>query len=244
MKYDVRETEAEGRGAFASQKITSGEVIMTEKPLLRAPSRDSLVKGVAGTLDTFITLQYTDSRRKDDDWKTRAALSDADIAQGIVQHNCFISDDGSEALLFLKVSMFNHSCSPNSYVSTDDGAFSSLSIVAARDIAYGEQIYICYSSAILLCSKSIRHAALQSQWGFDCHCTRCNATTTIANEENSFWLSLERAAVLGSNAKPRHRVMDPDIQRMHKESLEACERLYPHLLPVLERLKADVEYFG
>ena len=49
---------------------------------------------------------------------------------------------------------------------------------------------------------------------------------------------------MGDTAKPRPRVIDPDIQRVHKESLEACEGRYPHLLPVIERLRADVEYFG
>ncbi len=74
---------------------------------------------------------------------------------------------------------FNHSCHPNCAVSnTVDEA---CSIYSLRDIRAGDELTINYSGPILTwVPVDIRRSILRTQFGFECHCLRCEDEAKVS----------------------------------------------------------------
>lgn len=72
------------------------------------------------------------------------------------------------------ISLCNHSCSPNTAISKriKDGSRPRV-LYALRDISPGEEVCICYDSALLWLPESARRLRTNETWGFTCTCHRC-----------------------------------------------------------------------
>lgn len=78
-----------------------------------------------------------------------------------------------EVVLLEKTSLFNHSCRPNAAAGGTGG--SDIQVRAIKEIKEGQEICICYDSAVYLSPTERRRAFLKDKWGFDCECPRCVA---------------------------------------------------------------------
>lgn len=72
--------------------------------------------------------------------------------------------------IFPRVSMLNHSCSPN-IRNVFEGK--QLTIFASEDIAEGGEIFNCYGPNFKLMSYQERQDSLRLQYNFNCKCTKC-----------------------------------------------------------------------
>lgn len=91
--------------------------------------------------------------------------------------------------LFPRISILNHSCSPNIY-NRFDGSF--LTIMALKDIAEGEEIFNCYGPAYKLNTKAERQEILKHQYAFDCKCTICSSEDEKAEKYDRYICPNER----------------------------------------------------
>jgi len=74
---------------------------------------------------------------------------------------------------------FNHSCHPNCAVSNTVDEV--CSIYSLRDIRAGEELTINYSGPILTwVPVDIRRSILRKQFGFECHCLRCEDEAKVS----------------------------------------------------------------
>ena len=74
--------------------------------------------------------------------------------------------------------LLNHSCAPNCLLRYNfDGKTPIMEIVAARDIAEGEEL--THSYVELVSPKETRGKSLKEIFGFDCHCERCANNTSF-----------------------------------------------------------------
>ena len=81
----------------------------------------------------------------------------------------FVLEDLAAQALFLRGSMGNHSCRPNTSFSTDSGC---LELTAVRPIADGEEITYSYVQIMGQCTEE-RRAELLDTKGFLCTCPKC-----------------------------------------------------------------------
>ena len=150
--YVLHETAHAGRGAFATRGLSAGRVFINEVPLKASSAADlarlakesDLLKGLCG----------------------------GDKPEDVISQNHFVDHEGC-ALLLQRVSMLNHSCSPNAStaVGYTDG---SVSVLLARDVTAGEEITLCYSAKAIFAPREARQRLLQRRWGFECRCARCS----------------------------------------------------------------------
>lgn len=75
--------------------------------------------------------------------------------------------------IYKQISRVNHSCNPNSIIQADGEA---QRLVAATDIAEGEEITISYLGSILYTDTVSRNERLQKTKFFECKCDRCTST--------------------------------------------------------------------
>lgn len=88
--------------------------------------------------------------------------------------------------IFPRISMLNHSCSPN-IRNVFDGK--RLTIFASEDIPEGEEVYNCYGPHYRLMSFQERQDSLRLQYNFVCQCSKC----LDQNDEfvSLLWLQLQ-----------------------------------------------------
>jgi len=85
------------------------------------------------------------------------------------------------------VARCNHSCIPNILVDFEhegsDGVF--CTVTASRAIASGEELTMEYLPVVGMSFKE-RQEGLLRQWGFQCECPRCNADSSLSEEDVAF----------------------------------------------------------
>jgi len=76
--------------------------------------------------------------------------------------------------IFLEVSRFNHSCSPNARYSWNPD-IKRMRVYALRDIAYGDEIFVSYlaSRSVYGSSRAERRTRLAERYKFACACAAC-----------------------------------------------------------------------
>lgn len=73
--------------------------------------------------------------------------------------------------IFPRISMFNHSCSPNIRNKFNNNE---LMVHASRDIADGDEILNCYGPNSKLHERKDRKDVLKQQYHFKCDCLSCS----------------------------------------------------------------------
>ncbi len=72
--------------------------------------------------------------------------------------------------IYFQISRINHDCNPNAIVQADGDT---QRILAATDIAIGDEITISYLGLLLYAETNIRQEKLRATKYFECHCLRC-----------------------------------------------------------------------
>jgi len=290
-----------GRGWFAQEDLPAGTILWREHPRAVASSRKDLIQLVQENAPEFQHLCYydednNDTRSNDDENESYSCCCGSSnnksnpkkkMAEGIVRCNHFAAAPDL-MLLFDDISLLNHSCNPNaSVVMRDDesnrhsgsldcrkedslGGVQGL-VQTARQIAAGDEINISYSDEALFWPWRQRHEYMQSRWGFDCACERCQfqkeqshgmdeervdegAGANLNNDSSSsssspsyvvknIWPLLEQAAAVSKRAKPRAKVVDPVCRMLQQQAADAVSKHMPYLKQG-DRFKADVKYFS
>ncbi|KAG6852327.1 hypothetical protein C0991_000826 [Blastosporella zonata] len=181
--FEIGDAGDKGRGMFALRDLPAGSLILVEHPIMVAPYLVGLNVPLAdiyadllGRLPLELCKEvvklYSGSHPTLEDIFCRNAL-------GIQLQ---VPDDPHPELtthraVFLNTSRCNHSCGPNARWEWDTNTFA-LYLSAVRPILKGDEITIQYISATS--PQHERHAVLQDQYGFLCHCSYCDLPSKAA----------------------------------------------------------------
>lgn len=166
--YQVKASPGKGNSVFARRAITPGTVILTDTAVMEITREDLDIRAqdvqkafdglYANEQATFLSLH--ESTRP---LKTRLLR--------IYKANCF--DYKRKTFVFLKISRFNHSCSPNTEQTTS-GSANDTHIVALKPIAKGEEILISYNSQHAnYATTHQRVNGFRAYFQFTCACEAC-----------------------------------------------------------------------
>lgn len=138
------------------------------------------------------------------------------------------------ACLFLRVTVFYHSCKPNS-IMVLDGTY--LKVRAIRRIAANELITLCFANPFD--EYETRHAAIK-QYSFECDCVRNEEIPTIKNEYREIREMVERL-----KSGPEKEVIDELFRKWTNliVLMEAVVSYHPLIVErYMEFLKVMVEH--
>lgn len=171
-----------GFGVRATRAFMTGELILTEEPLLSV-QREFFF---SISMDEDMVQQRTKSLLNESLCESLRRLSSSEHASfdalacyqpdgrrsalGIFRTNAL--ETGSRGSVFALSARFNHSCVPN--VSHRwSNATGRLVMKAARDIRMGEELTIAYRAQDL--PREERRRQLRTEFGFMCECDLCSA---------------------------------------------------------------------
>ncbi|KAM0472343.1 hypothetical protein ACHAPX_008771 [Trichoderma viride] len=175
--FELKPSHGKGWGAFAKRRISKGATILIDKPLfiIYKPSLEITEEDV---LMAFLRLAPADKKqflRIGDNGSGPFESLLATMAQNTFQVHTQGSDLPAFGM-FVLLSRFNHSCSPNSKIPTlaSESGRETLAILAKRDISAGEEITFNYLPGFELKAQHERHQLLQ----FTCKCEACHASSS------------------------------------------------------------------
>ncbi|KAJ7647746.1 hypothetical protein FB45DRAFT_1052173 [Roridomyces roridus] len=193
-------TPGKGMGLFSTRALKTGELILTERPLLVAPRGLPTAYPSSFTHEQYLQHSLNElekaeaiavERMRPEDRKAFMALSNCHKEDGsgpvvgIVRTNSLalgglrpgVTDEMGEYCAVPKdISRLNHSCSPNTATRFDKASFS-YSLFAVREIGEGEELTYTYTDTLV--SKAERHTDLKP-YGFVCSCTACEGPESDA----------------------------------------------------------------
>jgi hypothetical protein len=147
--------EGAGLGAFATQALAAGQVILMEKALFRAND---------DTLATVLTKLDDKKRAAFQKLHAYHPHQDVDVELSRFRTNNFHISTFLQGV-FIEAARFNHACNPFNNVSyIYDSVRDCIVMSANRDIAKGEELFICYSYSPNM---------ILPLWGFKCQCPSC-----------------------------------------------------------------------
>ncbi|KAG6811009.1 hypothetical protein H0H92_009386 [Tricholoma furcatifolium] len=178
--FAVKNTPGQGRGIFATKALNVGDRICSERPIFVLPhfipgseisppmsvltcAVDALGQRTPDLYAAFFKLHNSKS-------------NDPKDILGIIHTNSLSLGAlpgpyvGEYAGVYDKLSLFNHSCTPNASYRWDLQRFSG-DVFAVRPIAADEQITISYCP--LFIPRAERQKTLSSKYAFKCACTSC-----------------------------------------------------------------------
>jgi hypothetical protein len=188
----------------------------------RSEEEEAIVKLSAAAMEYLSGLVNSKS-------KLAAALADTETIQKVMLVWSCNSFEGGR--VYFDISRINHSCNPNAVILHDSGANQNTAtksnnnsnnnnndagnhdhdpqtVVAAADIAIGEEISISYLGILLYTERSVRQASLRQNKHFICHCSRCTGMPDTA------------AAFPCSVCHPRQRQLPEDVQ--YDDNADMC----------------------
>lgn len=173
--YKIANAGEKGLGAFALQMFRRGDLIIAEAPLFSIRKQDD-----GGPID-FQSIKAAVDGLSSEEVQKYVSLKNADVEGGrydnpflgIYSTNAYETDSGSGGI-FLEVSRFNHSCSPNARTSWNPD-IKRMRIYALRDIAVGDEIFVSYlaSRNVYGSSRAERQNRLMKKYMFTCACAAC-----------------------------------------------------------------------
>lgn len=186
--YNVTSIPCKGLGLVARVKISAGQPILYEQPLVSVQLSET--GDLHGQMDKstgeFRSLQLDTELRKltDNELKKFYGLTDVfskgknkKTNFGIIKTNSFSVNkcDRTHLVLFPDIARINHSCAPNChhYWSGQLGKFV---VRAVEDIPEGAEICISYMSPLQRADfhdKVSRREILLEEFGFNCLCSLC-----------------------------------------------------------------------
>lgn len=173
VPFELRPSHGKGWGAFATRKITPGDLIFEERPLfaIRKP-----LKHIT-EFDVRAGFQRLSPHKKQQflcllDNGTRPFTS----MEKAFKENCFcLAAHPLAHGLFVILSRFNNSCIPNCKTPHEGLYKEQLQVYATRVIMPGEELTICYLPDLELRTAGERTQRLR----FQCHCKACSSGTSF-----------------------------------------------------------------
>ena len=98
-----------------------------------------------------------------------------------VMRGCRFRAPSGKMLLLAQTSLFNHSCHPNAAVYRHDADREKVQVRVLRDVGEGQEVALCYDSALYHMPTARRRELLRARWGFECGCPRCTGSATPAD---------------------------------------------------------------
>jgi len=175
----VRDLGDKGRGLVTNRRISVGQVILEEKPMMLVNFKSQQCKPYREVLSQFKKL----SREQKSSYLELSyqGRGGANKIMAIFTSNCvFVEDKNSEddwRGIFCRFSMTNHSCAPNCVINYDSDK--NMKLVASRNIHKGEEVVVnyldpCRRRKVLLRFERMR--LLKNLWNFSCCCKICTLT--------------------------------------------------------------------
>lgn len=190
-KDGIKSCEMPGRGigVIAQRNYVRGDLILEESPFFAVKLNDNRsfdigdIRSQLGKLKTYDPdhvinkiFELSDPISDDDDYELTKIINIL-IANSLPGQVLIGSRHVPRAILFSRMSRFNHSCLPNACHrqprSDDDN---DCRMVCMSDIKTGDEITISYVD--LRSSRSARRAELRQHYKFDCECPVCSQSTS------------------------------------------------------------------
>jgi len=245
----VRKVEGKGNGLIAVRKICFGEQIMHEKPLLVIENNktDNFMDWCECVVEKIDSLdddkiEVFKHLADNENFKKTAELLFIKCKKGfneeklkylrILRTNGInIDDEGIRTCVFPQFSLLNHSCAPNAVRNVEDEETGDLKVIAARDIAKGEEITIKYFSQEIAALKREKRLEKLVNWGFTCNCEICSLEGEELEHNEKTREALE-------TAKTELRLCPTDPTNV--KSLQNQRKLELNILNLLVELKTQL----
>lgn len=198
--FEIKQSK-NGLGMFAAQSITRGQIILSEKPLIKLKQNVPKLQ-----LERYIDREVSKLCEKDKE--KIFELHDNQVPKslvGIFKTNGYMLGKKSEFCgLFHKMARINHSCKPNAthhWVESEDEQ----KVFALRNISIGEEISTSYID--LFQDTLSRKRILKKSFDFDCICDLCVEADSFKMEKSD-----ERRKMLKQlqSIRPKTGLKDPD----------------------------------
>lgn len=166
----IESIAGKGLGIVATERISKGEKVFEETPLLRGKTQD--LRQRLNVAEAVANLSNTKRKR------FRALFNSFPEEEdlGIIRTNCYaLGTDSVYCGVFRKLSRVNHSCTPNCERWWDSHRDAE-TLYALRDIDVGEELTVWYTSDVARMTRSERQEMLRRGWRFDCQCECCQLT--------------------------------------------------------------------
>lgn len=197
MSVVVKNVGEAGRGLVATKSIKAGELILRDNAVIAIPTNievwdageeisRQLKKLKSKEIEDFLGLTRKSGihdlcedllkEAADENVKTlsKAQKISKNCDEISIFFNNNIATDDSFRCLFLRLSLLNHSCDPNSFYTGALNNPRQLELRAFKDIQEGEEVSVNY---ILVegrfSDRQGRQALLREGWGFCCRCPLC-----------------------------------------------------------------------
>lgn len=176
--FEVVAIPAKGHGCRATRKISRGERLIAEAPLLtQGPGRPPLITAVEALSSDDRRLFYSLTQNP-------VRWGDKPTARGVFAtnaHPCHEYDLLYRGI-FPTIARFNHACDANAVYRWNE-TLNKLTVHAVRDIVVGCEICVCYSFDGML--REQRQAHLRELFGFICTCAKCSLKGAAVAESDA-----------------------------------------------------------
>ena len=124
------------------------------------------------SMDRMATLEFDKAVARDKRrWMALSdAFADEKTPASIMKTNSFKHDAVLGQCMYEHISRLNHSCEPN--LTTHFDGFAHV-VSTLRDVAEGDELWICYSRSAMREPTERRRAILKASHNFVCTCERC-----------------------------------------------------------------------
>jgi hypothetical protein len=165
----IAEVPGKGVGVFATQSITAGTMILSEKPMVVVPPFVPQPE-----LNILRQLQGLTADEKKAFFALRNGHPDMKPVMGIMKTNAMPLGEGASTCgIFPKCARFNHSCSPNAVYSWNEEVKEER-VFSLSNISEGEEISVSYfSDEVWAQAYDLRVEVLSYDFGFTCAYTQC-----------------------------------------------------------------------
>ncbi|KAK3266595.1 hypothetical protein CYMTET_24791 [Cymbomonas tetramitiformis] len=239
---EVTQFVGKGRGFRATDRIPAGTVILQEKPWqnsnVGSPAPGVLSPSTKESVVSFIlhspsasALSYTPSAYRHEKSSING-VSDLAYSEAAAKArtNMFLTDGGF-IVLFDRLSIFNHECSPNScyhqqFVSTGPTTAAGTeatvvgTIMTIRDVDPGEELTIAYNPQALMVLRELRKEFLKNTHGFPCSCRRCTEPMGISTPDGILTRMSPSFEALSQKEQDDVQL---EVMLAHKELVEVTE---------------------
>jgi len=245
MKIEL--VEDRGRGMVATRDIQQGQLVVEDRAILSAEydivtnpdNWDSLVKAVAGLQeedqDRFYSLQPRQVQAVQPELLGlggEGRRGELYTAQIVLNNGIALEDPGynGKVGIFPRLSLINHSCTPNAKWSQMEGDIERKEVRALTMIKKGEEITCSYfgdAQEMVFASKYDRQQFLES-WNFECHCLLCSL-----NQEELASNEIERKKLRDLSEEILNEKNAVRKARLCLEKLEGVKKMGLEMLPEL-----------
>ena len=239
----VTEIPGKGRGLVAARNIKMGELIFTDKPVIKVNSdedTDEIMNSLARQIDKL----SIEAKRQFNQLNVSPKYEDGiELNVNLLNFSKFVSNcakswRGMNDCWFLQLNtiLINHSCAPNAAKGPllPDEDYKN-EVRAIKDITRGDEITLCYLGGLehyLTCGfdKLRRMREIRDLFGFDCKCCVCSGSVPGQEE-----IIMELLTVLGTTDGNRSTSSDwKAIAKTFKIAEELTRKLYTGCVVLLK----------